>query len=122
MTTKQKKIYAVVGYKQDGDIGSTIESTIIGYATTKKSANEFKKKLKDRFIPKYLTYADADMIIWRYNGDINAYLKGKWRRKASDEILRSDWAKWRGINRRLKFDSFGIEEIYELSDETLPKF
>lgn len=110
------KIYIIVGYKPANEPYGPQDSHIFGFCNTKKEANQNKKILNNKYIPKRLKYADVDMIGWRYNNNIEDYIMGNKYNPEVAEIVRSDWEKWGGSRQKLEYEGFSIEEIEKITD------
>ncbi len=110
------KIYVIVGYKPADDAYGQQDSHIFGFCKTKNKANHQLSILRDRYIPKRLDYATVDMIGWRFNNDIEAYIAYKRYNKEVAEIVRADWEKWGGHWKRLRYSAFSVEEIKEFTE------
>lgn len=111
------KIYVIVGYKPADVAYGQQDSHIFGFCKTKKEARKQLKLLKDKYIPKHLDYIDVDFIGWKFNNNIEDYIKyDKYNLKVAEEI-RADWGKWGGPMKRLRYSAFSVEEIKELTKE-----
>lgn len=111
------KIYVIVGYKPADEAYGQQDSHIFGFCKTKKEADHQLHILRDKYIPKRLDYTTVDMIGWRFNNDIEAYIAYDGCNKEVAEIIRADWEKWGGHWNRLRYSNFSVEEIKELTEE-----
>lgn len=111
------KIYVIVGYKPADEAYGQQDSHIFGFCKTKKEADHQLHILRDKYIPKRLDYTTVDMIGWRFNDDIEAYIAKYRCNEKVAEIVRADWEKWGGYWKRLRYSAFSVEAIKELTKE-----
>lgn len=115
----ESKIYVIVGYKPADEVHGQQDSHIFGFCKTKKEARKQLKLLKDKYIPKHLDYIDVDVISWKFNNNIEDYIKyDKYNLKVAEEI-RKDWEKWNKWFKHLTYESISIEEVEELLEESI---
>lgn len=110
-----KQIYVIVGYKPADEANGQQDSHIFGFCKTKKEADHQLNILRDKYIPQRLDYTTVDMIGWRFNNDIEAYIANEKCNKKVAKIIRADWEKWGGHWKRLRYSNFSVEEIKELT-------
>lgn len=113
------KIYVIVGYKPADEAYGQQDSHIFGFCQTKNEADHQLNILRDKYIPKRLDYTTVDMIGWRFNNDIEAYIANDRCNKEVAEIIRADWEKWNKGFKKLTYESISIEEVEELLEESI---
>ena len=115
MKKSRPNIYIIRGYKPSTEAYGPQDSDIIGYCNTEEFAKEQIKFLENEYLPVYLNYSMVDMIGWRYNNDIEEFIKKECKgRKIDEDIIRKDWEKWSEHWKKLKYEGFDYEKVVKL--------
>lgn len=121
---KGPRIYLIVGYEPQRELGEPVSSEYFGYCSTVAEAQRAIRALKNKYLPKKLSFSLADTIKWRYGNDIEAFIRdadssGTPLSEADKQVYRDDWAKYNGSSLRLSYDKFDYRLLDKFSPDNI---